>query len=178
MSDELNLLPCPFCGSAEVRLIERDDLLDSVMCYECSAEGTATNDKQRAAEYWNRRSPIAAVGGDLPPLPDEEQFGGAFEVEYREVYGMSSADDILEKFPHLDTAHRWWLRGRKSAAVALNRAQQGEPVASGDRREEFEQAMKAKGHRTERTDNGEYVGMTSYRWEGWALAMEKKGKGK
>ena len=52
-----------------------------------------------------------------------------------------------------------------------------EEVRKGERRDEFEQAMKLKGHRTERMDNGEYVGMTSYRWEGWAARVENEGRG-
>lgn len=38
-------------------------------------------------------------------------------------------------------------------------------------RPEFEAQMRAAGYRDDRHDTGEYVGVTSYRWEGWIAAL-------
>ena len=41
-------------------------------------------------------------------------------------------------------------------------------------REAFEAAMRAAGHRADRHDSGEYVGVTSYRREGWLAALASR----
>lgn len=56
MSEELKLLPCPFCGSHDVEVQGKPailDALDSVCCNECTAD----------APYpvWNNRAELAAI---------------------------------------------------------------------------------------------------------------------
>lgn len=41
-------------------------------------------------------------------------------------------------------------------------------------RPEFEAQMRAAGYRDDRHDTGEYVGVTSYRWEGWIAALASR----
>lgn len=41
-------------------------------------------------------------------------------------------------------------------------------------REAFEAAMRAAGHRADRRDSGEYVGVTCYRREGWLAALASR----
>lgn len=41
-------------------------------------------------------------------------------------------------------------------------------------RPEFEAAMRAAGHRTDRWGDGTYNGRTEYRWEGWVAALASR----
>ena len=41
-------------------------------------------------------------------------------------------------------------------------------------RPEFEAQMRASGYRDDRHDTGEYVGVTSNRWEGWIAALASR----
>ena len=64
------LKPCPFCGSdriSHVQYYEFDEIVNYVLCMECRArtrtlrrtngsEGLNQAFKQKAAEYWNRRT--------------------------------------------------------------------------------------------------------------------------
>lgn len=60
MSENVELKPCPFCGSKNVRVAEnRMDYLFigySVHCDGCGVETSYTKDKDKAIEAWNRRA--------------------------------------------------------------------------------------------------------------------------
>ena len=76
------LLPCPFCGSADVSI--RTDLQSSiayVVCGDCDAQGPpagfteVSSEEQDAAIYWNQRS---AVGN----CPELKNLVTAIDAEY------------------------------------------------------------------------------------------------
>lgn len=59
MSDDTKFAPCPFCGEAMTKAHAPD----------CYFEVRKSYNHEAVVKAWNRRTPIAAVGGDLPP-PD------------------------------------------------------------------------------------------------------------
>ena len=70
--DKMALLPCPFCGSPDVKLVtilDADgDVLHAVGCPKCGCNGTphiaAMDDpRQAAAAAWNKRAPLTAPPG-------------------------------------------------------------------------------------------------------------------
>lgn len=67
MTDDKELLPCPFCGSANVdptySLGSRSDgtHVHAAGCDVCGAVGPDTPDDSKIGEAWNRRAPPAAV---------------------------------------------------------------------------------------------------------------------
>ena len=59
MSEELTLLPCPFCGSRDVEVQGKPailDALDSVCCNECTADAPHP--------VWNTRAQLPSQGGE------------------------------------------------------------------------------------------------------------------
>jgi len=64
MKDEIKLLPCPFCGSEEIKHCERFITGDGVREYDgyavwCGPCGVERNEntKEEAFEAWNKRAP-------------------------------------------------------------------------------------------------------------------------
>jgi hypothetical protein len=58
------LLPCPFCGSAEIKLCGTPRPYWFVMC-ECGIQDGLSHTKDQARESWNKRTPAArASSGD------------------------------------------------------------------------------------------------------------------
>jgi Lar family restriction alleviation protein len=57
MSDRPALLPCPFCGSSRLSLV---DAVEFVSCFGCGAEGPMKMGQpfQNAIDAWNTRAPI------------------------------------------------------------------------------------------------------------------------
>lgn len=53
------MLPCPFCGSAEVLGVSchrADGEADSFQCANCGASTDAYRDEREARKWWNTRS--------------------------------------------------------------------------------------------------------------------------
>lgn len=61
-----DLLPCPFCGSADVKITQKKSLFD-VVCHECICTGPLSLTEKQAVEDWNTRD----HGFLVPPLLDE-----------------------------------------------------------------------------------------------------------
>ena len=80
--DKMALLPCPFCGSPDVKLVtfkdEDGDVLHAAGCPKCKCNGAphiAAMDDPRpaAAAAWNKRAPLTAPPGYvLVPLQEEQ----------------------------------------------------------------------------------------------------------
>ena len=51
----IELKPCPFCGSTDVRVIG-DWFKKWVQCQDCCAHSGLKDDKEEAAKAWNRRA--------------------------------------------------------------------------------------------------------------------------
>ena len=82
--DKMALLPCPFCGSPDVKLVtilDADgDILHAVGCPKCGCNGAphiaATDDpRPAAAAAWNKRAPLTAPPGYalVPADPGDAQ---------------------------------------------------------------------------------------------------------
>jgi Lar family restriction alleviation protein len=56
------LLPCPFCGSAEIHAPSAANKL--CLCAQCNAEGPIATNKPDAIAAWNRRAQAADLAGD------------------------------------------------------------------------------------------------------------------
>lgn len=56
--NEVELKPCPFCGSYDVVVDELDETYTSgyVRCRDCGAEGSIRDSCAEAAAAWNRRT--------------------------------------------------------------------------------------------------------------------------
>ena len=52
MSEEIKLLPCPFCGSKEVALFG----LDSIHCCKCGMGQHFCDSREKATRLWNTRT--------------------------------------------------------------------------------------------------------------------------
>lgn len=57
MTEELS--PCPFCGAADVQVIDQQGIA-WVICAVCSTDGPTANTADEAITVWNRRA--------IPPL--------------------------------------------------------------------------------------------------------------
>lgn len=59
MADRPALLPCPFCGSSRLSLV---DAVEFVSCFGCGAEGPMKMGQpfENAIEAWNKRASIDA----------------------------------------------------------------------------------------------------------------------
>ena len=98
MTDPLEaaLLPCPFCGSADVKL-RKDDVcylspsFHFVLCRSCSAAGGNDDTPDMATERWNRRALLA-----------REQAAGWQPIETAPRDGTR----VLTYSP--TAASRWW----------------------------------------------------------------------
>lgn len=56
MSDNPELLPCPFCGNQDaVELQKTARGMMRVYCDNCGGSGYETDDRAIAIEFWNRR---------------------------------------------------------------------------------------------------------------------------
>jgi Lar family restriction alleviation protein len=51
----MNLKPCPFCGSTDVRILGVRGFRFG-HCYRCKADGPTTYPRQEAADKWNERA--------------------------------------------------------------------------------------------------------------------------
>ena len=51
----IELKPCPFCGSTDVRVIG-DWFKKWVQCQDCCAHSGLKDDKEEAAKAWSRRA--------------------------------------------------------------------------------------------------------------------------
>lgn len=56
----MELLPCPFCGSADVEMVTRYELF-VVECQDCGAVGQDRANEHYAAAAWNRRATDPAL---------------------------------------------------------------------------------------------------------------------
>ena len=54
-----NLLPCPFCGSTDVRACVDADDYRFVNCEHCGARGAKHNENRDAVEAWNDRIEVS-----------------------------------------------------------------------------------------------------------------------
>lgn len=85
MADAMKLLPCPFCGGANVRVKEQPRHGTYAICDDCAAAGpykkvTGSNDEAAAA--WNRRA--------FPPAPDEGAIEAVMEVRIANPSGWTT----------------------------------------------------------------------------------------
>ena len=90
--DKMALLPCPFCGSPDVKLVTildaGGDILHAVGCPKCGCNGTphiaAMDDPRPAAvAAWNRRALLTAPPGwKLVPIPPTDDMIDAAEDAY------------------------------------------------------------------------------------------------
>jgi hypothetical protein len=76
-SIEAALLPCPMCGSADVKFSspggDDEASYDFVICNECGLSAARADCDGDPRETWNRRAPpIAAAAEELPPLPEPD----------------------------------------------------------------------------------------------------------
>lgn len=64
------LLPCPFCGCADVRPARGNGGDCYVFCHDCHCEGAPTLTRDSAIAAWNRRAP-AAPSPDWRRVPEK-----------------------------------------------------------------------------------------------------------
>lgn len=67
---DAELLPCPFCGSADVRDYESGQGYTSAFCYACESEGAPAKTWDEAVQAWNRRAPAAPVPQGWKVVPE------------------------------------------------------------------------------------------------------------
>lgn len=65
------LLPCPFCGSADRLKIEADDVSAWVACAGCIAQGPMYDERDDAIRFWNLRAHGALPGEGWRVVPSE-----------------------------------------------------------------------------------------------------------
>lgn len=77
------LLPCPFCGEADIAFSRASNVHGSMCCHEgCSARGPVAfsrkhpdgedaSDHADAIEHWNRRAPLSARPDGSLSVPQE-----------------------------------------------------------------------------------------------------------
>lgn len=98
MTDDKELLPCPFCGSANVdptySLGSRSDgtHVHAAGCDVCGAVGPDTPDDSKIGEAWNRRAPPAAVESQERR---QAEWGALSKVldEYTDYYELRGEDE-------------------------------------------------------------------------------------
>src|SRR5688500_15632613 len=66
-----DLLPCPFCSSADVVYCDQGDDDFAVTCKSCGASSTFDDIEANAIAAWNRRAAIAS--GELVPASNRER---------------------------------------------------------------------------------------------------------
>ncbi len=111
------LLPCPFCGSADSRLVQcftraSDDFAFwSVECLDCGAEIADDESQEAADRHWNTRAT------PTPPIEgrdaDVERVREALEAQME-----AQSDDTLPSSMHRE-AGRVWLEGWFDLRAAL-----------------------------------------------------------
>lgn len=58
-----DLLPCPFCGGADVGFGRTGQKWQTVSCNECGAEGPCTEiDRDLIIQKWNTRAAVGTLG--------------------------------------------------------------------------------------------------------------------
>jgi Lar family restriction alleviation protein len=57
---DATLLPCPFCGSADVKF-SAAPFPWFVTCHECSADGPSGDTRKAATDNWNARAALTAL---------------------------------------------------------------------------------------------------------------------
>lgn len=99
MTEEIQLLPCPFCGG-EAELIQDFNhpsrpaaIAWQVDCVECWIETLYHNTPEEAAAFWNTRH----VPPFTPALPPTEAF-----AQLREKFGEQFYDSVLNP---IDSGH-------------------------------------------------------------------------
>ena len=56
MNDEIELKPCPFCGSIEIHFSDSRGGAEGYMsCWNCDTRGPSENNKSSALSSWNER---------------------------------------------------------------------------------------------------------------------------
>lgn len=108
------LLPCPFCGSADVA-IDVPDYGDvrAVRCRQCEAEGpydgSRPDHQEHAVAAWNRRAPAPpSPAAGMVPLPPGEDYAGV--MAWARCYQRLSAEaDAMQD----------WIEARTNAGLAL-----------------------------------------------------------
>ena len=91
MSEELTLLPCPFCGSRDVEVQGKPailDALDSVCCNECTADAPHP--------VWNTRAQLPSQGGEAVAWRVTGRDGLTVTTQYPE---WAEADCLLTITP-------------------------------------------------------------------------------
>ena len=92
----MELLPCPFCGSADVEMVTRYELF-VVECQDCGAVGQDRANEHYAAAAWNRRAANAPADPALLALAKlgaEVLHYSSVADERRERSGIYEADGM------------------------------------------------------------------------------------
>lgn len=55
------ILPCPFCGSKSLKLVDSDEY---IMCLDCEALGPTAISEEDAINFWNSRNTEKTKLGD------------------------------------------------------------------------------------------------------------------
>ena len=89
--EQVELLPCPFCGcDDDIRIWGRDGCF-GVCCCNCGADTRDFRSKERAAAGWNRRSTIPPVPGRLAATAAEAELASA-------TTRLAALEEALEPF--------------------------------------------------------------------------------
>jgi Lar family restriction alleviation protein len=64
MSDNKELLPCPFCGCNDMKTNVSTFGFEYIECRECGADGPLEDHSTSAEDYWNRRAAQPVVLSD------------------------------------------------------------------------------------------------------------------
>jgi len=81
MSEELNLLPCPFCGGTDIEPVNDPHQRPFCVCLDCYAQ-TIEDTKEEAIAAWNRRpAPALELSDEGIDAVGREVFGSTYGVE-------------------------------------------------------------------------------------------------
>lgn len=132
LSEEL--LPCPFCGSGNIRVFTLDDDTDVVTCDECNGQGGYYSDDStqphEAAEFWNRR-PSRNVGPGVGAVT-RAMMDAACKAYQPDLFSEDEVQAHRAASPSslAPARHRAWLTVERILKAALTAAPQ--PTPSGE----------------------------------------------
>lgn len=113
--DLVELKPCPFCGSKNVKIaahygvgrgFHKGETVYSIDCMGCTAAFANRYRREILVEQWNTRAYLeakeapAVVDGELPPLPEFSAFGplaDLFTADQMRAYGRQCAAQAISQ---------------------------------------------------------------------------------